>query len=56
MRKSFVLPWVACIDESMLVFNNEYNHKWTILNCKPHPLRNEDHTTACCLSKKDLLD
>ena len=51
MTEVFIASWLACIDESMVVFYNKYAPGWIAVKKKPHPLGNEYHTTACCLTK-----
>ena len=50
-KKVFVPGWLCVIDESMVPFLDKYCSGWTCVKRKPHPLGNEYHTTADCVSK-----
>jgi hypothetical protein len=48
MRTIFSAAWVLCLDESMLIWFNQWTCPgWVFCPCKPHPFGNEYHT-ACC--------
>jgi Transposase IS4 len=50
MQEHFVCSWVACLDESMSVWNTQYTCPgFMVVPRKPHPLGNEWHTIACGL-------
>jgi len=47
----FVPGWLVVVDESMVAFLNKYCPGWTVVKRKPHPMGNEYHTTADCVTK-----
>ncbi len=51
MEECFNPSWLNCLDESMVAFLNKHCPNWVRIKRKPHPLENEYHTIACCLSK-----
>jgi hypothetical protein len=51
MEAIFNPSWLTCLDESMVVFQNEFAPNWVCIKRKPHPFGNEWHTIACCISK-----
>ena len=48
MENVFILGWIVCVDESMVVLYNKYAPGWIVIKRKPHPMSNEYLTTACC--------
>ncbi len=50
MGKIFLCAWVACLDESMMTWINQYTAPgWMVVPRKPHPFGNEFHTICCAI-------
>ena len=51
MEDMFKALWVACLDESMSIWFNQWTCPgWVFCPRKPHPYGNEYHTICCGLS------
>jgi len=50
-KEVFIPGWLVVVDESMVAFLNKYCPGWTVVKRKPHPMGNEYHTTADCVTK-----
>ena len=51
MRENFVLGWVNCLDESMMIWFNKWTCPgWIFCPRKPHLYGNEWHSMCCGLS------
>lgn len=50
MATNFVLGWINCLDESMLIWTNRWICPgWVFCPRKPHPFGNEYHLICCSL-------
>jgi hypothetical protein len=60
MKEIFTPSGTVCLDESMVVHNNDKVPGWMTVKRKPHPLGNEYHTICCgetaILFKVDLVE
>ena len=50
MKEHFSSGWANCLDESMMVWLNEYAPGFMYVPRKPHPFGNEWHSICCCAS------
>ena len=50
-QRAFVPSWIACLDESMLVWTSQWTCPgWMFVPHKPHPFGNDYHSMCCGLS------
>ena len=50
MSTNFIPGWISCLDESMMIWKNNFGPDWLFLLRKPHPFGNNWHTICCAMS------
>ena len=47
---NFTPGWISCLDESMMIWTNNFGPVWVVLPRKTHPFGKEWHTICCAMS------
>ena len=50
LEEKFSPSWITCLDESMMVWTNEFCPGFMVVPRKPKPFGNEFQSICCCLS------
>ena len=50
MSTNFILGWISCLYESIMICTNKFGTGWVVLPRKPHTFGNKWHTICCAMS------